>query len=165
MKTALWLAIVAIFFVALPWSLRQPEGSFEFHGHALQWLGLWLMLNGLGLAAWCVTLFRVIGKGTPLPFAPPQRFVVAGPYRVVRNPMALGVLLLLGGQAALYESTAVFLYSAQVAAALILYVRLVEEPKLVKRFGTPYEAYRRHVPGWVPRLPKPFSAARPPKSR
>jgi protein-S-isoprenylcysteine O-methyltransferase Ste14 len=41
---------------------------------------------GAALVVWCVLAFAFIGRGTPLPFDPPLRLVIRGPYRVVRNP-------------------------------------------------------------------------------
>ncbi|MER9896400.1 hypothetical protein NKJ40_30960, partial [Mesorhizobium sp. M0119] len=37
------------------------------------------------------------------------------------------------------------------AAAMISFVKLYEEPTLARRYGAEYEAYRRAVPGWLPR--------------
>ncbi|RVD15840.1 isoprenylcysteine carboxyl methyltransferase, partial [Mesorhizobium sp. M4B.F.Ca.ET.017.02.2.1] len=43
-------------------------------------------------------------------------------------------------------------YGAIVGAAMASFVRLYEEPTLACRYGAEYEAYRRAVPGWLPRL-------------
>jgi protein-S-isoprenylcysteine O-methyltransferase Ste14 len=45
------------------------------------------------------------------------------------------------------------IYDAIVAAAFHLFIVLHEEPNLVRRFGSPYEHYRAHVPRWLPQLP------------
>lgn len=155
LRTLGWFVLIIIPCIGVaPWWLhRRFEGPVAFRGDAWQWLGLWLILNGLGLAGWCVHLFTTRGKGTPLPLDPPTQFVVAGPYRFVRNPMGLGFFLALGGQAALYESRAAFLYMLVVMAVIHLFVRLAEEPDLQRRFGSAYAAYRRAVPRWIPKLP------------
>lgn len=154
-RTLLWFFLFPATFLGwVPWWLhRQFEGPFGWEGALLQWLGIWLIANGAGLAGWCVQLFNVQGRGTPLPLDPPTRFVASGPYRFVRNPMALGLLLLLGGQAALYGSRAVLLYLLVILTAVHPFVVLVEEPELTKRFGPSYEAYRKRVPRWIPRPP------------
>ena len=41
------------------------------------------------------------------------------------------------------------------AAALLTYIRLVEEREMVARFGEEYLAYRRRVPFIIPRLSGP----------
>jgi len=138
--------------VGVPWALhRWLEGPFAWQGSLLQWVGMWLILNGAALAFWCVNLFNVLGRGTPVPFDPPTQFVAQGPYRYVRNPMMLGVFLLLGGQAALYESRAVLGYLALIMTAAVTFIRLWEEPGLERRFGQAYLAYKREVPRWIPR--------------
>src|SRR4051812_10453821 len=52
--------------------------------------GILLVVVGAALALWCILTFALSGRGTPAPFDPPRRLVVAGPYRLVRNPMYVG---------------------------------------------------------------------------
>ena len=59
----------------------------------VQIAGAAIILAGLTIALWCVIMFAVIGWGTPLPFAPPRRLVLTGPYRFVRHPGYLGAIL------------------------------------------------------------------------
>ena len=163
LKTAAWLVfIIGPVMGYVPWHLRRLEGSFRWDGTFWQWLGVWLVLNGVGLAGWCVDLFHTQGRGTPLPVAPPKQFVAAGPYRFVRNPMVLGLLLLLGGEALIGSSRLMFCYWLLVAAALHAFIVLVEEPGLQRRFGEGYLRYKRQVPRWIPR---PISGAPKPRSR
>ena len=79
--------------------------------------------------------------------------MISGFYRVVRNPMYVGVLFVVFGQALLFGDGRLLIYDAIVAAAFHLFVILYEEPALVRRFGSPYERYRAHVPRWLPQLP------------
>jgi protein-S-isoprenylcysteine O-methyltransferase Ste14 len=96
--------------------------------------------------------FVTEGLGTPAPVAPPQRLVVGGLYRYVRNPMYVAVLSCVVGQALLFGRASLWVYGALVTVAMVAFVRLYEEPNLARRFGADYEAYRRAVPGWLPRL-------------
>jgi hypothetical protein len=85
--------LVALFLpAAFPsgWGLTRPEAM-----HVPQLVGMVLGVGGAALALLCVVAFAVVGTGTPLPFDPPRRSVVGGPYRYVRNPMAVGVSLAL----------------------------------------------------------------------
>src|SRR5881296_2337305 len=99
---------------------------------------------------WCLWDFAVVGRGTPAPIDPPKQLVVRGLYRYVRNPMYLGVLLVVAGWAALSWSPRVLEYGVVVAVLFHLVVLLVEEPLIRRRFGTAYEAYCRTVRRWLP---------------
>jgi len=152
MRTLGWLIFPATFLGVVPWWLhRWIDGPFVWRGTLGQWVGFWLILNGLGLVGWCVNLFNVEGRGTPVPWDPPRRFVARGPYRFVRNPMALGAFVTLAGEAALYQSWVVASYLGLAMALMAAFVRVVEEPGLRRRFGGSYLAYQRQVPRWIPR--------------
>ena len=130
---------------------RTFHESCVWRGNWRQWLGGWLIVNGIGLMAWCVQLFYVEGRGTPLPLVPPKRFVANGPYRYVRNPMFLGVFLTLGGEALVCGSPLLGAYLLAVIGVAHLVVRVWEEPRLAGRFGPAYRDYQRQVPRWIPR--------------
>jgi len=98
--------------------------------------------------------FGWTGRGTPAPFAPPQRLVVVGLYRYVRNPMYDGFaagwsgLWVVFGHASPLAIAAV----AAVALAVHLFVVFYEEPTLRGKFGADYELYCRNVHRWWPRV-------------
>jgi protein-S-isoprenylcysteine O-methyltransferase Ste14 len=96
--------------------------------------------------------FVVEGIGTPAPVAPTQNLVVGGLYRHVRNPMYLAVGATIVGQGLLLGRPILLLYAAAFAAVVFAFVLGYEEPTLARQFGAQYEAYRRAVPGWWPRL-------------
>jgi protein-S-isoprenylcysteine O-methyltransferase Ste14 len=96
--------------------------------------------------------FVVEGLGTPAPVAPPTRLVVGGVYRYVRNPMYVAVLACIVGQALLLGQPVLWLDALLTGVAVVAFVRVYEEPKLSEQFGDEYQAYRRAVPGWWPRL-------------
>ena len=116
------------------------------------------VIGGVVSAAGAVTLigsfaqFAVEGQGTPAPPAPTERLVVRGPYRYVRNPMYLAVLAVITGQALLLGRPVLLGYAAGVGAAFTGFVYGYEQPALARRYGAQYQAYRRAVPGWWPRL-------------
>lgn len=121
-------------------------------GAALGVAGGALLVGGMALVAWTATLFGRVGRGTIAPWDPTTRLVVVGPYRHVRNPMISGVLAILLGEAALLGSVPLLLWFAAVLAVNAVYLPLVEEPGLRRRFGADYDAYRANVPRWIPRL-------------
>jgi protein-S-isoprenylcysteine O-methyltransferase Ste14 len=115
-------------------------------------LGLPLIALGLLLIVRTISLFATLGRGTLAPWDPTTRLVVRGPYRRVRNPMISGVLFVLLGEAGLFASPALLLWFAVVWAVNAVYIPLVEEPGLQRRFGAEYERYAAHVPRWIPRV-------------
>jgi protein-S-isoprenylcysteine O-methyltransferase Ste14 len=155
LRTLGWLILPLSVLILVPRLLlrRDTPGSSEWRWGWWQWLGLWVVVNGVGLAAWCVNLFNVEGRGTPLPLDPPKRFVITGPYRYVRNPMMLGAFLILVGEVVIFTSWSLFLYVVVLMVLAYVFVRFWEEPELVHRFGQAYLEYRRQVPRWIPRWP------------
>jgi protein-S-isoprenylcysteine O-methyltransferase Ste14 len=135
--------------VVLPWLIVQhvswPTG--------IALIGLVPIVLGLGLSAWCVTLFATKGRGTPAPWDAPRRFVALGPYRLVRNPMYLGMGSVILGEAVLFESWPLGLYLIALALVWHAFVVLWEEPSLERTFRDEYRSYRAVVPRWVPRFP------------
>lgn len=113
-------------------------------------VGVGVVLLGTILAVWTIVLFKTKGNGTPNPKLPPKKFIISGPYRFSRNPMALGGLLTLVGEAMVYYSPS--LLGISVLYGLIVYfnAQFVEEPELKKRFGVPYEDYLKRVPRFFP---------------
>ncbi len=109
-----------------------------------------LIILGAATYLWCLWDFAVAGRGTPAPIDPPKHLVVRGLYRYVRNPMYVGVLLMIAAWAALFGSRAVLGYGAVVAVIFHLFVVLVEEPMLRRRFGEAYDAYCERVRRWMP---------------
>ncbi len=105
--------------------------------------------------------FAIQGRGTPAPPAPTEQLVVRGLYRYVRNPMYLAVLAVITGQALLVSRPILLSYAGAVAAAFIAFVYEYEQPTLARRYGAQYQAYKRAVPGWWPRLPPARKTPRP----
>ena len=115
-------------------------------------IGVPLIAVGLLLVVSTIRLFATIGRGTLAPWDPTTRLIVRGPYRYVRNPMISGVLFVLLGEAVLFGSFALLLWFGLVLLVNAVYMPLVEEPGLQRRFGEEYERYRDRVPRWIPRL-------------
>ncbi len=107
---------------------------------------------GLLLAVWTVTLFMKFGAGTPAPWEPPQKLVIRGPYRHVRNPMIIGVLLMLMAEALLFRSWPLALWLGVFFIGNAIYFPMVEEKALENRFADAYRSYKANVPRWIPRL-------------
>lgn len=116
----------------------------------LSLLAIVLFLCGAVTVIWVVWEFTTIGKGTPAPFDPPRHFVSRGLYRLTRNPMYTGALTMLMSEALYFRSLPLLLYACLVFLVLHLFIVLVEEPGLRKRFGTEYMDYCSSVSRWIP---------------
>lgn len=135
-------------------ALIGAASARPLHGvAALRWLGALPLALGLALLAWTIADFAVLGRGTLAPWDAPRELVRGRLYGWVRNPMYLGVLACIAGQALAWDSAAVA--SDFVFMAVVFHVRVVafEEPELRRRFGEPYARYLDSVPRWLPRRP------------
>jgi protein-S-isoprenylcysteine O-methyltransferase Ste14 len=127
--------------------------------------GIGLILLGAGVYLSCAASFVFAGGGTPAPwFARKLRFLIGEEPRLlvtralygrVRNPMYIGVLLVLCGEAVWFASPALFLYAACAWLFMHLTTVYIEEPHLRRRDGAAYRAYCRRAPRWLPRLRRP----------
>jgi len=159
----LWTCIqIVIFWSVFLWIL--PMGILELQQglgipvfeHPGQWTGaviLFLSASLLGLSSGWAMSSR--GSGTPLPTATAAELVLAGPYRLVRNPMALAGIV--QGLAVGWSMGSVMVLAYAIAGGFVWHfvARPVEEADLVERFGAAYENYRQQVPLWRPTL-RPF---------
>ena len=130
------------------WQVREPVPYLA----PMRVLGVILLLAGLIVLVQAFVRFVVEGLGTPAPIAAPERLVVGGLYNYIRNPMYVAVLAAIVGQALLLGQLGLLLYPAAFWLIAAAFVRWYEEPTLTRRFGADYEAYRRAVPAWGPRL-------------
>ena len=137
--------------VLIPWWLVTRSGATPA---PRAWYGGVVMAAGVVLLLACIRVFAVVGGGTPGPWDPPQRLVAVGPYRWVRNPIYVAALLIVLGEAWLFQSLSLLGYGAGVAIFFHLLVISYQEPTLVARFGEQYEAYARTVSRWIPRPPR-----------
>lgn len=127
-------------------------------GGPLAWIAaVILAMPAFALAFKTMRLFLTVGEGTPAPWDPPQKFVVSGPYRYVRNPMLTSVILMILAEAAAFGSLALLGWAITFFVLNTVYFVRVEEPGLERRFGAEYRHYKASVPRWIPKL-RPFSA-------
>ncbi len=133
----------------VPWWLRR-DAAAPVTG-AEKWAAIAVIV--IGIAIYLYTAFwgfALIGGGTPAPIAPTKILVVKGLHRYVRNPMYLGVGLVVGGQAWLFHSLPTAIYLGCFWLIVHLFVLFYEEPTLRRQFGEEYDRYRERVPRWIP---------------
>jgi protein-S-isoprenylcysteine O-methyltransferase Ste14 len=146
--------VVGTFLVALPALARQLDGALGFTiPIPLAWAGYVLLPVAGSLSYRSFWLFMTRGEGTAFPTDPPQRLVILGPYRYVRNPMYLGNLGIVVAEGLALRSPGILLYAAMLSLVVHLYVTRSEEPALMKRYGDPYRRYMEAVRRWLPGPP------------
>jgi len=118
----------------------------------ITWIGTLLLLIGSAIYFRCAWEFAVRGLGTPAPIAPTKYLVTTALHRYIRNPMYIGVFLVIVGEAVAFRSLHLAEYAASMLLAAHLFVIFYEEPTLLDQYGNSYEEYKRKVPRWIPRL-------------
>jgi protein-S-isoprenylcysteine O-methyltransferase Ste14 len=136
------------------WTFAPPLLGLE----AGRWLGAAMIVLAAPVLLAAFVRFALEGRGTPAPIAPTQALVVGGAYRFVRNPMYVAVVTLILGQGLLLGRPVLLAYGAAAWLAMHLFVVFYEEPRLLADHGAGYEAFRRNVPRWLPRL-RPWRSA------
>lgn len=115
-------------------------------------------LPGLGVASGGVVLAVAsqwaMGSAWRIGVAADERtaLVTRGPFRWVRNPFFTGMALVAAGTTASYPSWIGMCAAAVLFATLVIQVRRVEEPHLLRVFGEEYALYARRTGRFVPGL-------------
>lgn len=136
-----------------PWLLVRVAGSdLGSWPLALRILGALLIAAGAAVLLDVFARFVADGAGTPSPAAPTRRLLVRGAFRHLRHPMYVATAAAIAGEALAFAQPILLLAAAVYLTAMAALVQAVEEPRLARRFGAEYDAYRRAVPGWIPRV-------------
>lgn len=113
--------------------------------------GVLFLAPGALLCGWCVARF-LGARGTPVPLNPPDQLITDGPYSKVRNPMLTGVFGILLGLGLLLHSVGIaMIWTPAYVLIHVAELKWVEEPELMRRFGSAYAEYRKRVPMFIPR--------------
>ena len=142
-----WLGVLPA--AALTLEYKRPRVRLR----GAPWAALGGLLGGVALVLGLVSGFHLItrGRGTPLPLDPPHALVTSGPYRVVRNPQAIAMLLAVAGEVAAIRSRFLWIMLPLTIIYLEALVGPWEERDLAARYGDAYLAYKRGVRKWLPR--------------
>jgi protein-S-isoprenylcysteine O-methyltransferase Ste14 len=113
-----------------------------------EFVGLLIVATGAWFSAYAAGVFS--GRNTTLnPYAEPAEFVSIAPFTFTRNPMYLGITVILLG-------FAVFFFSPVMVLAPIIFFLVIdrmviprEEETLERKFGSAYQDYQRRVRRWL----------------
>lgn len=128
------------------------EKNIHPHNFLALFAGLLLIFSGLYIIILTITKFVSIGKGTLAPWSPTVKLIIDGVYRYVRNPMIIGVLIVLAGESIAVLSFNIFIWTLLFFIINNIWYIFYEEPDLEKKFGDEYRKYKKSVPRWIPRL-------------
>lgn len=142
----LWFAL----FAALAWGIARswPGPALVFPGRDVMAEALGVL--GLGIAAAALVQFQRRGT-TYKPEHPDaaSALVTGGVYRISRNPMYLGMALILVALALALGSAAALLATPAFMAVVTFAQILPEERALSDKFGDAYRAYRARTGRWI----------------
>ena len=150
-----YVVIGAIYLAAcvVLWRPFRPELSRPGRVVALA-VGALLYFPGIGLILWgrqaLGEMYNVSSAFGAELFAD-HRLVTSGPFAIVRHPMYLGAMLAALGGVLIYR-TWTLLFMAVHAPVLVIRAWR-EDEALAAEFGEEWQAYRRRVPAWIPRIP------------
>lgn len=142
----LFLAALALGY-ALTRYVPIGPGLASPNGTALA-TGLIFVIGGFALAFFAARRFRLAGTSV-IPGEPASTLVTAGIYRVTRNPMYIGFILLYFGLSIILTSVWILLLLIPVVLILHRGVVLREEAYLARKFGDDYTRYAERVPRWL----------------
>ncbi|WP_298866066.1 isoprenylcysteine carboxylmethyltransferase family protein [uncultured Gimesia sp.] len=157
-----WILLKILFQTVIFWSLflfvipalliwfESVLGWSRFQFSEQQFWGMLLFILGGSLGLTSGAMMGIYGRGTPLPLDAARRLVIVGPYRYVRNPMAIAGLTQ-GAAVACYAGS--WLTIMYVVTGFFLwnyYVRPIEEQDLLERFQNEYVTYRNTIRCWIP---------------
>ncbi|MBT2535629.1 isoprenylcysteine carboxylmethyltransferase family protein [Arthrobacter sp. ISL-69] len=144
----LFLAVIPLAIAVLEqrWAVALPFPSFA----GPVGVALLVLASALGISS--AVVMSTQGDGTPLPSAMPNRLVIAGPYRWIRNPMAVSGIVQGTAVGFILQSWLVVAYAVLGSLVWNSVVRPLEESDLKKRFGKEFQQYRDTVRCWIPQV-------------
>jgi protein-S-isoprenylcysteine O-methyltransferase Ste14 len=115
-------------------------------------LALVLCILGLVLVISASWYQITLGRGTPVPTIPTQKLISVGPYRYCRNPMTLGTVLYYTAISIWLGSPSALMITGVYFLLFLVYIKMVEEKELEKRFGQEYKNYKEKTSFLIPKL-------------
>lgn len=153
-----WGLFLGVIPLLLLWGERYTGIHLTFP-EPLTWAGAAIFIGASALGIWSAIAMAVRGRGTPLPADMATRLVITGPYRWVRNPMAVAGIMQGVGVGMMLSSWLTVVYALSGSLIWNWLIRPSEEADLAERFGTEYIRYQELVPCWLPKQPSPALSA------
>ena len=116
--------------------------------YPFNWLGFLFFIPGGILNIWTDQLFKK-NKTTVKPDEKPAVLIQSGPFKISRNPMYLGMTLLLIGAGVILGTVTSFAGAILFIAAMHFVFIPQEEKNLQETFGEEFDAYKKKVGRWL----------------
>lgn len=152
-----WGLFLGVIPLAITFFEHRWGVAISLPGVVSTWAGLTLFILASVVGLWSALAMSTRGGGTPLPSVMANRLVIAGPYRFVRNPMAVAGIAQGVAVGLLLSSWPVVAYAVIGSIVWNVAIRPLEEADLEARFGAEFRRYRAEVRCWVPRSLRPAS--------
>lgn len=135
----------------VPYLLVRRQLDFLVHQSfgLSHYIAMIIFVVGFVILIACILRFAFEGKGTISPADETKQLVVGGLYKYSRNPMYIGVMLILIGETLFAQSMGLLIYSLIIFTCFNLFILLHEEPRLQRDFGDQYLKYRQQVRRWL----------------
>nr|HPN68070.1 isoprenylcysteine carboxylmethyltransferase family protein [Saprospiraceae bacterium] len=111
--------------------------------------GATLFLIGFIILTICIVDFAIVGRGTLSPADPTKKLVHKGLYQYSRNPMYVGVIMILLGEVIFTQSIPLLIYILIIFTIFNIFIIFFEEPRLKKDFQEEYIHYCKKVRRWL----------------
>ena len=163
----IWLIVRNVFAIVLfpgtvtgyiPYVLLEPVGiPGPGAWSSSQYVAFLVLVVGVAILLKSIWSFAHVGRGTLAPFDETNKLIVVGLYRYVRNPMYVGVMLILLAEAWFFWSKALLIYAGIFFVLVNLLIIGYEENRLRYKYGDEFRHYCQHVGRWIPG--KPYDGA------
>lgn len=135
---------------AAMYGVSKTLPALQFSIHSKKWLASGLVMTGVGIAIMGVTEFNK-AQTTVNPHTPDKAtsLVTSGIYQYTRNPMYLGLTLVLLAWALYLAHMLTFIFILIFVLYMTRFQIEPEEQMMMKKFGAVYQAYKNKVRRWV----------------
>ena len=140
-----WALAYTLIAVGASYLLRWPRVP----ALPLVWPGVVLIVLGIGLSVTAAMLFRREGAEINPTSPANSKLVTSGPFRLTRNPMYLGLVLVTLGIALWIGAWPMILAPIAVFATANWVHIPFEEEKMRRQFGATFDAYASNTRRWI----------------
>lgn len=134
--------------IALSYVISVQFPILQFTDVSISFAGIIFITAGISLFLWAIKLLRK-HRTTLRPHGKPSKLITYGPYRLSRNPIYLGFLMISIGTVLLFANVLAFAGPIIFFVFISTFVIPMEESMLTKVFGKSYKSYNKKIRRWI----------------